>query len=87
MVGPLCSHICCANLKPVRLKRNGNIDEIGAEIYHSEDDFDGESCQNELSASEREPDTALHTAPPMSSCVSGEVSSRRGTFGLNVMLM
>ena len=40
VVGPLGSHICCANLKLARLKHNGNIDEIGAEIHHSEDDFE-----------------------------------------------
>ena len=70
VVGPLCSQLCCGNLKPVRLKWNGNIDETGAEIHHSEDDFDGESCPEEVIVSEREPGTELYTAPPVSSCVS-----------------
>ena len=46
-------------------------------MKHSEniDEIDGESCQNELTDSKIELDTELHTAPPMSSCVSGDVSS------------
>ena len=39
VVGPICSHTCCANRRPVRLRRKGNV-EIGAEIHDSDDDRD-----------------------------------------------
>ena len=41
VVGTLCSHIC---LGPFRLKHNGHIDDIAAEIHVSEDEFDDEDC-------------------------------------------
>ena len=67
VVRPLCSHTCLAT---IRLKYNGSIYEIDTEVYISEDEFDGEDCQKELTVSESETETDLHTAPIASSCVS-----------------
>ena len=40
VVSRLCGSHCCINRGPIRLKYNGNIDEIGAERHESDDDSD-----------------------------------------------
>ena len=53
----------------IRSKHNGDIDDVDAEVYISEDEFDDEDCQHDLIDSESEAEADFHTAPAVSNCL------------------